>query len=525
MPVTDSTRIIQCPKCAARFEVAASMAGKRARCAACETGFEIPGAEPLKQVDPSLPEFISVDCRVCGTRLTGRSEYIGKKIKCPDCGAGTVLPAPPPPTPKNMPAALEGEQYELWDPDDQPLPSELLARQPKYIAVVCRQCGTLMHANEIQVGQQVACPDCGMKQPVPIAPKPRARPPVLAADGDAPQIDPATLPGALPHIVRTSRGQTLAEQEAEAEYKRAVEKSRRTGRPMEIDERGRPILPRWPLVSGVLPILISTGVPAFWLGLSAGFMCAGWVLITGLQAAMSGGMGAIAGMCFFAIGCALMMFTASACSSLLMQIVIDSSTGNRQIQDWPSFLDWFGSLLYFIVGGMMSAIPGWTIAQIPPLSSSPGLGQLLPATSICLCLPIVFLSQLDNATPMGIVSGRVIASIGRCPFSWAFFYFECAVVIAICALATLLVTSGPGEVARVVTFRGNTINFAGSPFTLLWLTPLYVAAMIILARLLGRLGWRLAEAESTDEESKEDEEVRPRGPKNYNPPRPRKPAT
>jgi hypothetical protein len=174
---------------------------------------------------------------------------------------------------------------------------------------------------------------------------------------------------------------------------------------------------------------------------------------------------------------------------------------------------------------MISAIPGWAVAHIPPLSSSSGLGQLLPAVSICLCLPIVFLSQLDHGTPMVIVSGRVVASIGRFPISWALFYFECALVISICVLATLLVTGGPSEVARVVTFRGNTINFAGSPLNVLWLMPLYVAALIILARLVGRLGWRLAEADSTDEESLGNEEIRQRGPKNYNPPRPRKPAT
>jgi hypothetical protein len=39
------------------------------------------------------------------------------------------------------------------------------------------------------------------------------------------------------------------------------------------------------------------------------------------------------------------------------------------------------------------------------------------------------------------------------------------------------------------------------PTATLWLVPLYVAAMILFARLLGRLAWRLAEAMPIEEES------------------------
>jgi predicted Zn finger-like uncharacterized protein len=324
MPATDSTRIIQCPKCAARFEVAASMAGKRGRCASCETAFEIPGAEPPQKADPSLPEFISVDCRVCGTRLTGRSEYIGKKVKCPDCGAGTELPAPEKPKPKNMPPALEGEQYELWDVDDQPLPSDLIASQPRFIQVVCDKCGTLMHAHETQAGQKVACPDCGTKNAIPFTPRPVMKKSVIVSDRDTPQVDPTTIPGDVPLIMPHTHGLTLAEQEAADEYQRALEKSKRTGKPMEIDERGRPVLPAYPLLTGVLPFLLTSGVPGMWLGLSAGFMASGWVFLTGIQMAMVGGFGAIGGMCFFAVGTVFLMLCSSAASSMLMQIVTES---------------------------------------------------------------------------------------------------------------------------------------------------------------------------------------------------------
>jgi hypothetical protein len=90
------------------------------------------------------------------------------------------------------------------------------------------------------------------------------------------------------------------------------------------------------------------------------------------------------------------------------------------------------------------------------------------------------LSQLDINSAAGIVSGRILASTKRCPFSWMFFYLENAILAAICGAATY----------------GVAMN---DPSAALWLVPLYVAAMIVFARLLGRLAWRLAEAMPLEE--------------------------
>jgi hypothetical protein len=215
------------------------------------------------------------------------------------------------------------------------------------------------------------------------------------------------------------------------------------------------------------------------------------------------------------------MLASAACSSSVIQIVSESSNGNKYVHSWPSFLDWFGSLLYVIVGGMMSAIPGWVLGLIPPISSSPGLPELLTAISVGVCFPIVLLSQLDCDTPLGVASGRVLLSLKTCPFSWAFFYFECAIIAAVSFLATVLVVGGPEALVRAVTLRGQTINLLDNPLTLLWLVPLYVLALIVVSRLLGRLGWRLAEAMPLEDlpKTQEQDESSPQQPKNYNPPR------
>ena len=48
---------------------------------------------------------------------------------------------------------------------------------------------------------------------------------------------------------------------------------------MEIDVRGRPILPRWPLSSGILPFLFTSGVLVRWLTMGlllVGCFFVGW---------------------------------------------------------------------------------------------------------------------------------------------------------------------------------------------------------------------------------------------------------
>src|SRR5205823_6587163 len=181
--------------------------------------------------------------------------------------------------------AMEGEQYELWDAEDQPLPSQILAAQPKYIAVKCTRCGTLMYPTEKQVGQQIACPDCNTKHVVPPPPKPVAKPSVLASNAETPRLDSAARPAERPYVAVPVK-KMLHEEQAEEAYARALEKSKRTGKPMEIDSRGRPIMPRWPLISGILPFVISSHVPVVAVALTVGFAAAGVVFMKGLEMAM-----------------------------------------------------------------------------------------------------------------------------------------------------------------------------------------------------------------------------------------------
>jgi DNA-directed RNA polymerase subunit RPC12/RpoP len=461
------------------------MIGQRARCAGCSLAFTIsapsvsnkpapakPPASKPQEAAAIVPEHVGFDCRVCSTRLFARTEDVGGKLKCPDCGALTVIPPPPPPKPKNMPPALEGEQYELWDIDEQPLPSQLIAAQPKSVMLKCRRCDTVMHPEARLVGQPIRCPDCGTTNLVPPQPRPVVRPTVLTPDAQTPFLDPDADPGERPYVPAPV-GTMLHEDEHEAEYRRALEKSQRTGKPMEIDHRGRPIMPRWPLISGVLPFLISRAVPVVWIGMSVGLACAIGLLVAGIAAASAGE--AFVGVPMLAIGSALTMIAASGTYSCLLQIIMESSEGNRAVYHWPGLMDWFASLLWLGVAVPFSTLPGWAIGRIPGVGTDPQVAALLNTVSVLIFLPIIILSQLDINSPAGILSGRILGSLLRCPFSWMLFYFEITALAAICGGATYWVVTNYPTAAR-------------------WLMLLYTIALILFARLLGRLAWRLADA-------------------------------
>jgi DNA-directed RNA polymerase subunit RPC12/RpoP len=450
------------------------MAGKRGPCAQCGVAFTVP-TPTADDLNPRAdwPEYIGVECHLCGTRMYGGPDQVGHEFKCPDCGARTVLPPPPKPKPKNIPAALEGEQYELWEPEAQPLPSEMLAHQPKFIAVRCRKCDTLMYATEKQVGETITCPDCGRNHVVPPLAAAKPPPSPMASEAETPVLDSTSAPSERPSAISPELRRRIYEQERDSEYGRALEESRRTGKRMEVDVRGRPIIPRWPLLTGIVPFLFSPDVPARCLAIALGMGGSLAILMTGLDTASSGGMGALAGMCLFAFGSALTMICASVAFSYFLAIVSETSEGAKRIQNWPYIFDWFGDFLVLAVAAMMSALPGWAIAHF--ITDEPLLKTATIAASMIMCFPLIVLSQLDIGSMWAILSTRVLRSMLRCPFSWLTFYAETTAIIATCIAVT--------EFAARSGYH-----------PLMVAAPLGAVSLFIYARLLGRLAWRLAEA-------------------------------
>jgi len=469
---------VACPACGAQYDFPPTLAGKRGRCAKCGKSFTVPAAAQSLAPRTEMPAYIGVECHLCGTRFYGGPDQIGKPLTCPDCGARTVLPPPPPPKKPNIPAAMEGEQYELWEPDADRLRSEMISHQPKYIAVSCPKCDTLMYATDKQVGGTIDCPDCGRSYVVPAPKKPTPARSSVVSDIDVPMLDPASAPADRPPALSLETRRMIYEEERESEYGKALERSRRTGKPMEVDVRGRPILPRWPLFTGVLPFLFSPGVPIRWLGVSAGLAAAIALVLAGLATVASGGMAAVAGMCIFALGCVLAMVVVAIAFSMFIAIVAESSEGSKAVHNWSPFLDWFGDLFVFAVAAVMSGFPGWALCYVLPLD--PLLEAAIFASSIVICFPITVLSQLDIGSMWGILSPKVVKSLARCPFSWLAFFVLAGLLVFACI---------------TVTYFATQLQFG----LVVIVAPLGTAAFILYGRLLGRLAWRLAEAMSESE--------------------------
>jgi DNA-directed RNA polymerase subunit M/transcription elongation factor TFIIS len=478
-PPAQSLTVI-CPGCAARFEVAGDMAGRKGRCARCNAIFRVPG--PAKTVAPNVrqpapaPRHISVLCRVCQTLMYGGLDQVGKPLKCPDCGAQTILP-PQPEKPKKPLAAMEGEQYELWGVDEAPSVAEMLAAQPKYIAVECRVCQTLMQATEKQVGKKLKCPDCGTANLVPPPAATRKPISVLARDEDDLEIDAALDPGERPPVIIPPRKPMVYEVEAEAERKRQEERLARGDKHgPNYDDKGRAMLPRWPLATRIFSFLFTRDVLARWLALT---LC-WYLLVSPTFLASFASVGPIAAVPLAVATIFGLMIWSAGLAAIVMAIIVESSEGNDEVSNWPTTnpADWAGEFFYLFFACIASPLPGWLFGRL--LIADPEARAPWFIGSLLVSLPVIILSQLDVGSAFAIASPRVIASFLRVPGTWLMFYVEMAVLMAACVGVTIF--------AALL-----------QPLVVALLVPMYIAAILLAARILGRLAWKLAETMSSRE--------------------------
>jgi DNA-directed RNA polymerase subunit M/transcription elongation factor TFIIS len=417
------------------------------------------------------PQYVGVDCHVCQTRLYGTPDQIGQSLKCPDCGKLTVLTRPVDASGSKTPKAMEGEQYELMEDEPPPKLGDTTLPSTQFIAVHCKVCDTLMQARVDQVGQKLTCPDCGKQTVVPPPPPPRKVVSVLTEDGDDYEVEVAADPG-LPAVTIPHRNRMQFEEAdaaAAADMSPAAVRRRR-----KLDARGRPKLPRMPLVTGILPFLFSRGVPGWWVLLTLGYAVCGFLILDAAQFAAAGGRATFAALISFLLGAIPGVVLVAVTATVWVTVIAESSDGHDEIQNWNtgSFLEWFGYLPYLVAAASASAVPGALASSL--VTNDQWIRAAVGLTSTIAALPIVTLSQLDNDTPWGILSGRILATLGRCPGSWLLFYIETGVMLGSCF--------------------SMTVACANANISPLVLTPVYVATFLLYARLLGRLGWKLAEA-------------------------------
>ena len=193
--------------------------GRRGRCAAVRTRvcrsrarrrrqFRRPSLRPLSTTrkprarrNTSASNATSAD-----TRMYGRPDQVGKELKCPDCGARTVVPPPPPPKRKTFRPRWKASNTSCGMPTCSRCRANCVAAAAEVHRRDVPVCDTLMYATEKQVGQSIACPDCGTTHVVPAPPKPKPKRSCRRSDADTPELDPAAAPGraATAYVARTA---------------------------------------------------------------------------------------------------------------------------------------------------------------------------------------------------------------------------------------------------------------------------------------------------------------------------------
>ena len=453
----------QCPACQARFRVAAAHVGRSARCPSCKATFEVQPASEQQSTPPPEPTYIGTDCRLCGTRLYGTLRDVGKPITCPDCGTQTKLPPPKAKRGPNIPAAMKGEQYEIWEGDDQPWGSKLAAAQAAMIAVHCELCDTLQYVALEQVGSSVVCPDCGHATRVE---EPKVESPADARNDPDYELEPPVVdevqatPSAPPIYTRLQDFESKSAEEQEREISRVA-----------TNRQARPQMPRWPLLTGWVAFLFSPGVISRWFSLSV-LLTLFIVLAVFAFSMLFAGYGALAGLpllCGAASLCAMWYGAPAACA---VTVVTESSEGNDQMMAWPSTnpADWLGEAFYLLIAMSAAAAPGYLVVQLsggePPVAI---LGML---ASAWLLFPIMHLSTLEASSPFSFLTPGVAGSFGRWPGTWLLFY--------------LLSALGVVAVGSIVWLFENI----GSIGLLVAIAPI-VGGLGAYFRLIGRLAWRI----------------------------------
>jgi hypothetical protein len=183
-------------------------------------------------------------------------------------------------------------------------------------------------------------------------------------------------------------------------------------------------------------------------------------------------MGAIAALPMGILSAICLLIWDAALAAIVMSIIVESSAGADEVESWPSTnpTEWAGEFFYLLFASIVSPLPGWLVA----------VQVLLFFGSMFFVLPVVILSQLEVGSAFGVASPKVIVSLLRAPGSWLLFYGEIALVVLVCT---------------GITFASALVG----PYLVASLVPLYIAAVVIAARILGRLAWKLTELQPASE--------------------------
>jgi DNA-directed RNA polymerase subunit RPC12/RpoP len=434
-----------------------------------------------------LPDaHISFACRSCGRQLQAAQSQAGNRVVCPGCHRSVAVP--PAATGELSPPVADGNN------DDRPLEpcapeDDALSLPYVHISFPCAGCGARLQTALSQAGGRVACPSCGAPNNVPLATAAPAGATVEGEDdGDLEVCDPIIRP---PISSYGDHVTDLPEVAAGAsEDRRGQPRGRR-----DVLAEGPPSLRRT-FFSGVLSGAFCRIAWQRWLALSMALACVLYLLAEAVTLASStSGKQWFLSLIFGALGAATGLLWTSLMTVSSLTILQETAEGIDAIE-WPGavWIDWIQDTFYVTNSTSLSALAGLGIDRLLEQ-----VGYRLvwsgPVT-IFFLLPIVLLSMLETDSPVVPFSLPVLRCLAKRWWAWGLAYLETGILVF-----------GAGWAAAQVLARG------GYYFGAALLPPLLVAAIMVYARLWGRLGWfctqhfRWDAARAEEEEDEEDEDA------------------
>ena len=387
--------------------------------------------------------YVRVVCPTCRAVLHPRVEKAGRRVKCPDCFAAVLVPQPEEPKPPPKPARDPG-QYKLGGAEQPTKPVD-------YFLLPCPTCQARLYPRLAHVGKRVRCPDCETTIVVPPPPKPE-------------KLKEPKPPGQY----------KVGHEPTRVEVKQELLLVQGTLAAEEL-----PDVPHWWWASGVFTFPWRRSAGSNWLTLAMFLiplevlLAAAAYLVQQLHVGTS-----VFAMLMVPIAWTF-VWSMSFAAECTLGIIEGTAAGEDDVTRWPegTWRDRIGPLLYVSFEFFLGMAAASLLASPIGLLSGQvwmGLAVFLLAT---ITVPLLLLSALEADSPMTPYSPVILSSLMKLWWAWG--------AVAIESIAVLVAAAGLTLLSALV-----------SPLLALFVAaPLVSAAIFIIARLYGRLAWRIGELE------------------------------
>jgi hypothetical protein len=205
-------------------------------------------------------------------------------------------------------------------------------------------------------------------------------------------------------------------------------------------------------------------------------------------------------------------FGGYAAHSLL--VILEQTAAGFDRVCWPDegFLDWFWKVGYLFALVVLLLVPAGLLATWPPMGSAAAwfVFGLVAWLSLWLLLPVVLLSSLSGSSRLFVVRWTILQRLAVCRRPLLVFYALAAAIIAPCVAGIYFVALGWQEVRTAALGTAPWIVGLIEVVSIVVAPPvtglLAATALMLYARLLGRLAWMM-EISTAAKEAEEEREA------------------